>query len=93
MVKIQWHELARADLFAILNYISNDNPDAAQQLKDEVDFKISHLIKFPKIGRPGRVKRTRELIVWANYIVVYQENQHMIKILRLLHAAQQWPKT
>jgi plasmid stabilization system protein ParE len=46
---------------------------------------------FPKIGRPGRIEGTRELVVWANYIIVYQEDAFSIQILRVLHAAQQWP--
>jgi plasmid stabilization system protein ParE len=29
-------ETARADLLAIIDYISDENPDAAQQLKDDI---------------------------------------------------------
>jgi plasmid stabilization system protein ParE len=28
---LEWRETARADLLAIVDYISDDNPDAAQQ--------------------------------------------------------------
>ena len=52
---------------------------------------FAKLPDFPKIGRPGRVVGTRELVVWANYIIVYQEDAFAIQILRVLHAAQQWP--
>ena len=31
---LEWREAARADLLAIVDYISDDNPDAAQRLKD-----------------------------------------------------------
>ncbi|MDO8408910.1 MAG: type II toxin-antitoxin system RelE/ParE family toxin [Phenylobacterium sp.] len=34
---IEWREAARADLLEILDYISDDNPDAAQRLKDELE--------------------------------------------------------
>jgi toxin ParE1/3/4 len=89
--EVKWIELARADLLAIVDYISDDNPDAAQRVKDDIEAKAQKLIDFPKIGRPGRVEGTRELIAWANYIIVYQENISSIQILRVLHAAQQWP--
>ncbi len=46
---------------------------------------------FPKLGRSGRVEGTRELVAWGNYILVYKESETTIRILRILHAAQQWP--
>lgn len=91
MVKLEWLELARGDLLAIIDYISDDNPDAAQRVKNDIEAKIENLLDFPKIGRPGRIKGTRELVAWANYIIVYQENDFYVRILRVLHAAQQWP--
>jgi plasmid stabilization system protein ParE len=33
---LEWRETARADLLAIIDYISDDNPAAAQRLKDEI---------------------------------------------------------
>lgn len=91
MPELEWLALARADLLAILDYISDDNPDAAQRVKDDIEAKVSKLSDFPKIGRPGRIEATKELVVWANYIIVYQEDTFTVQILRVLHAAQQWP--
>ena len=88
-----WLELARADLLAIVDYISDENPDAAQRLMDDIENKVKKLPDFPKMGRTGRVEGTRELVAWENYIVVYQESESVIRILRVLHAAQQWPTT
>lgn len=74
MPELEWLELARADLLAIVDYISDDNPDAAQRVKDDIEVKAEKLQDFPGMGRPGRVEGTRELVVWANYIIVYQES-------------------
>ena len=93
MPELEWLELARTDLLGIVDYISDDNPDAAQRVKDDIEMKAKKLSVFPKIGRPGRVEGTRELIVWSNYILVYQENALTVRILRVLHAAQLWPPT
>jgi toxin ParE1/3/4 len=91
--ELEWLELARTDLLGIVDYISDDNPDAAQRVKDDIEMKAEKLPEFPKIGRPGRVEGTRELVVWSNYILVYQEDALTVRILRVLHAAQQWPPT
>ena len=71
--------------------ISDDNPDAAQCLKDEIEEKVSKLPAHPKLYRPGRVAGTREMVVRPNYIVVYAEGDHGVIVLRVLHSAQQWP--
>jgi addiction module RelE/StbE family toxin len=91
--ELVWLELARADLLAIVDYISDDNPAAAQRLKDDIEAKVASLPGFPGMGRPGRVKGTRELVAWANYIIVYAEDASSVRVLRVLHAAQQWPPT
>lgn len=44
---LEWTAWARADLLAIVDYISDDNPDAAQHLKDELVQKAERLREFP----------------------------------------------
>ncbi|WP_256351537.1 type II toxin-antitoxin system RelE/ParE family toxin [Pseudomonas gingeri] len=39
MPVLEWLQIARADLLAIVDYISDDNPDAAQWLKDDIEAK------------------------------------------------------
>lgn len=91
MPKLEWMEPARIDLLEIVDYISDDNPDAAQRIKDDIEAKAEKLPAFPRMGRPGRIEGTRELIIWANYNLVYEEDALTIRILRVLHAAQLWP--
>ncbi len=91
MPELKWHALAQADLLAIVDYISDDNPDAAQRVKDDIEEKAENLANFPKMGRQGRIQGTRELVVWANYILVYEEDTLSVRILRVLHSAQHWP--
>lgn len=91
MPDLEWRVTAVADLLAIVDYIADDNPDAAQTFKDEVEEKASHLLKNPQLYRAGRVGGTREMVVRPNYIVIYTEDARAVTILRVLHAAQQWP--
>jgi toxin ParE1/3/4 len=88
---IEWRQTARADLLAIVDYISDDNPDAAQRLKEDIEAKVEGLSERPKLYRLGRVPGTREMVVRSNYIVIYTGNARVVTILRVLHAAQQWP--
>ena len=91
MPDLEWKASAVADLMAIVDYISDDNPDAALALMDEIQGKVEQLPAHPKRCRPGRVNGTRELVVRPNYIVVYAETPTMVTVLRVLHAAQMWP--
>ena len=84
----RWHAL---DLLDILDYISDDSPDAAQCLIDEIEAKASKLVLHPRLYKAGRVHGTREMVVRTNYVVVYMENEQFISILRVLHVARQWP--
>lgn len=91
MPVLEWRETARADLLAIVDYLSDDNPDAAQRLKDDIEAKASKLPEHPKLYRAGRVPGTRELVVRSNYVVIYTEDADTVTVLRVLHGAQQWP--
>ncbi len=84
--------MAVSDLMAIVDYISDDNPDAAQALKEDIEAKTSRLRENPRLYRIGRVEGTREMVVRSNYLVVYAEDARTVTILRVLHAAQQWPQ-
>lgn len=91
MPELKWKATAVADLMAIVDFISDDNPDAALALLKEIEDKVAQLPAHPKRGRPGRVETTRELIIRPNYIVVYAQTASVLTVLRVLHAAQMWP--
>ena len=93
MPELEWRATAVADLSAIVDYIADDNLDAAQALKDEIEEKTARLPDNPRLYRVGRVDGTREMVVRPNYIVVYADDSQTVTILRVLHAAQQWPET
>jgi addiction module RelE/StbE family toxin len=89
--KVEWRQTARDDLTAIVEYISEDNPDAAQRLKDDIEDRVGKLPDQPQAYRTGRIPGTREMLVRKNYIVIYAEFGSTIMVLRVLHAARQWP--
>ncbi len=86
-MRLVWKPLAIEDRERIMHYIAADNPVAAIEFESKAD----ELLQHPKLYKPGRVKGTREVVVRPNYVMVYQTKGATISILRVLHAAQQWP--
>ncbi len=91
VLELEWREAARVDLLSIVEYIAQDNLDAALALVTEIEEKAEQLREQPKLYRPGRVRGTHEMVVRPNYVVVYSESMIAVTILRVLHAAQMWP--
>ncbi|NKM88637.1 hypothetical protein GFL54_31175 [Rhizobium laguerreae] len=47
---------------------------------------------IPESGRPGRIVGTRELVVSGTpYVAAYSVTKTTVRVLRILHGAQQWP--
>ena len=62
--RFEWRPQASADLLDIVAYIADDNPDAAQVLKNEIEAKTAALPEHAKLYKTSvRVKGLRELIV------------------------------
>jgi toxin ParE1/3/4 len=90
-MKLAWTFEARADRRAIFSYIENDNPRAAIKLDELFSKRAAQLVTHPMMGRIGRVPGTRELVAHPNYILIYDVAGEAVRILRILHAARQWP--
>jgi addiction module RelE/StbE family toxin len=87
-----WTPEARQDRTAIYDYIEPVNAAAALALDEVFDRRAARLVRHPELGRPGRVLNTRELVVHRNYLLVYDIAEgELVRVLRVLHAARQWP--
>lgn len=91
MTVLLWTGDALRDRDAIYDYIEADNPLAALALDELFSEKAARLVDHPALGRPGRVAGTRELVVSSNFILVYDRAGDRLRVLRVLHAARQWP--
>jgi len=91
-VRVNWLRAARANLVAVSEYISQDNPDAAARTVAAIVRAVETLGHFPSLGRPGRIPGTRELVVSGTpYIVPYRVRGDVVQIIRVFHAARKWP--
>ena len=88
-----WLPEATLERFDQLDYIAQDNPLAAADQDDEIERQVDMLLQHPKLGRPGRVKGTRELVIsGTSFIAAYCIKGHRIEVVRFLHGAQRWPE-
>ncbi len=85
-MKVIWFKSAVLDLKSVRDYITQDNPQAAQQVVQRIKDKVSLLREQPGMGRPGRVPNTKELLVDRTpFILPYRVRDNKIEILRVLH--------
>ena len=90
-MELHWTPEAIADRDAIYDHIEADNPAAALALDELFQARAGSLTDHPQMGRKGREAGTRELVVHRNYILIYDVAGDMVRLLRVLHAARQWP--
>lgn len=92
-MRLDWRPMALADRDTIMDYIAQDNPAAAIELDDEFEAKAEQARQHPTLYKTGRVRGTREIVVRPNYVMVYriEDEGDTLAVLRVLHAAQQWP--
>ncbi len=93
-VILAWLTVATNERFDQLEYIAQDNPLAAITQDEEIERQTDLLTTQPEMGRPGRVRGTRELVISQTpFIAVYRigKQRNRIEILRFLHGAQRWP--
>ncbi len=93
-MRIEWSIFAQRDREAIFDYIEAGSPQAAIAVDDRIRAQVEGLSRFPECGRAGRVEGTRELVVLRTpYIAAYRIVGGTVRILRVLHGAQQWPES
>jgi toxin ParE1/3/4 len=92
-MNIVWSPEAIDDLASLRAYIAEDSSAAAQRVVLRILNNIETLLPDnPRIGRPGRVPGTRELVVPRTpFIVPYRIQGRTIHILRIYHGARRWP--
>jgi toxin ParE1/3/4 len=89
-MKVTFEPAARDELDRIFAWIAKDNPRAAFEMLGRIEQKVMRLAipQLAKMGRPGLVEGTRELLEWP-YIIVYKvdEVHQEIVIVSVVHGA------
>ena len=91
-MRIEWRPLAEEDLAEIVRYIAAESPRAAYEIHDRIREAVTLLVAHAHLGRAGRVKGTRELVISGTpFVAAYQVTKSAVFILRVLHGARKWP--
>ncbi len=91
-MKIAWTQLALQDLGHAWKYIAADKPEAADGVLKMIAKAVESLLSYQNLGRPGRMKGTRELVVVGTpFVVPYRVKEDRIEILAVIHGSRRWP--
>jgi toxin ParE1/3/4 len=91
MTAIIWSELALEELDALVSYVGERNPQAADALYERIESSVMLLANWPYLFREGRVEGTREIVAHPNYIVVYRVLESHVEIINVIHARREYP--
>jgi addiction module RelE/StbE family toxin len=90
-VKLVWTQQAEEDRKQIFTYIFEHDEDAAEAMDILFTAKAETLLKFPAMGRQGRIIGTRELVAHKHYLLIYRVYDDAVEITAVLHTSRQWP--
>ena len=82
---------AVADIEGIARYIAADNPSASRRWVDDLYRRCERLRGMPGMGvaRPD-VRPNLRMLPMDNYLILYQEIEGGVDIVRVIHGARQW---
>jgi toxin ParE1/3/4 len=92
-MRVRWTEAAARDFTGICDYTEeHSRPEAARKVALRVYEAVGSLLQFPHLGRSGRKRGTRELVLSGlPFLAIYRVRKGIIEIARILHGAQRWP--
>ena len=91
-MRVKWARRALREQDEVFEWIVTGNPQAAGEVIDRMRAATRLLAGNPRMGRPGRIAGTRELVVTRTpYVVVYRIGPEQVEILAVIHHAREWP--
>jgi len=88
MMEVEWLEEALLDLKELGQFIAADDPRAAYRVLSKIETTAHSFERNPQLGRPGRVQKTRELVVpGLPFILPYYISRKKIRILAVMHTS------
>jgi len=97
-VKILWSRDALKDLDEAYEYVSKESPQSAINIITRIEILFESLASHSELGRVGRVKGMRELVVTGTpfilpYLIDRESKRMKIFILGVRHTSRRWPSS
>ncbi|HJU16984.1 MAG TPA: type II toxin-antitoxin system RelE/ParE family toxin [Stellaceae bacterium] len=77
-MRIEWLPIAERNRASQLTHIGERNPRAAIAMGDAIEAAVRQLADHPHMGRPGRIKGTRELVVDGTPLLLFIASNAML---------------
>ena len=91
-MRVKWTRRALREQDEAFEWIVTKNPTAAREVIERMHSATQLLADQPRMGRSGRIARTRELVITRTpYVVVYRIGTEQVEILAVIHHARDWP--
>ncbi len=92
-MRLLWTGPALSDLRSLHADIAKDGERAANAMVARIVGRAERqLSRLPESGGPGRIAKTRELVISGTpYVLPYRIVGDAIHILRVFHSARRWP--
>jgi len=90
-MQLNFAPLALVEIKEIHTYIAEQDPLAANRVRDAILIGAQRLLDFPEKGRRGVIEGTRELVLTGvPYVLVYEMNEatQVIEVLNIWHDRQ-----
>jgi addiction module RelE/StbE family toxin len=92
--KIRYLRSAEDDLYGIADYISDDNPCAADRMVDHLEQFIKRLELSPFAGKvpddDELRRRSYRMLIVGKYLVFYKVREKAVEIHRIIHGARDY---
>ena len=91
-MELEWLDEALSDLKEIGQILAADDPSRSYTVLSKIESTAYSLERHPQLSRPGRVPKTRELVVpTLPFILPYDIKRNKIRILAVMHTSRKWP--
>ena len=89
---LRWTPSAARDMEAVSDFLEETSPEARTPVLDAIVRAVEKLREYPLMGRPGRRRETRELVIARTpFLVWYRERGAHVEVLRVVHGRMKWP--
>ena len=86
---VRWTSTGLRDLESSHAYLAHNSEEAAASAVERILAGLEALLRFPAMGRQGRIAGARELVV-SPFIVTHRVKQDVIEVVAIIHGARRW---